>query len=169
MKRKIATTVIAIIMLSCSLLPYTTAWAEKKCGGASTILIECGEDENEIDHVLTSIIDNLSAIIGTVATVGIGVVGVQYLTAGGNEEQTRKAKRRMLEIVIGLFLYVIMYFGLRWLLPSYSNGNEDDGSDAAESSYESGDAGNSGGSSSSGSSSDGGNGGIDRPASELLQ
>ena len=164
MKRKIAIAVIAIVALSCSFLTQPTVWAEKKCGGASTILIECGEDENEIDHVLTSIIDIFSAIVGVVAAIGIGIVGVQYLTAGGNEEQTRKAKRRMLEIVIGLFLYVIMYFGLKWLLPGYSSGSESDGSGAGESSYESSDAGNTGNS----SSGNGSNSGIDRPASELL-
>ena len=48
------------------------------------------------------------------------MVGIQYLTAGGNEEQTRKAKRRMLEIVIGIVAYVILYAGLRWLLPEFN-------------------------------------------------
>ena len=39
-------------------------------------------------------------------------------TAGGSEEKTRKAKRRMFEIVIGLVAYVVLYAFVKWLIPT---------------------------------------------------
>ena len=56
--------------------------------------------------------------VGILGVIGITIVGIQYLTAGGNEEKTRKAKRRMFEIVIGLVVYVVFYAFLKWLMPA---------------------------------------------------
>ena len=61
--------------------------------------------------------------IGILGLIGILIVGTQYLTAGGNEEKTKKAKRRMFEIVIGLVAYVVLYSFLRWLLPNFNGTN----------------------------------------------
>ena len=59
---------------------------------------------DSVYNMLTLIVNIMSVGIGILAVIGITVVGIQYLTAGGNEEQTRKAKRRIFEIVIGLFM-----------------------------------------------------------------
>ena len=61
----------------------------------------------------------MSIGVGILGVLGIVIVGIQYLTAGGNEEQTRKAKRRMFEIVIGLVAYVLVYAFLKFLLPTF--------------------------------------------------
>lgn len=72
-----------------------------------------------IDGVLELVVDIMTIGIGILGVIGITVVGIQYLTAGGSEEKTRKAKRRLFEIVIGLVAYVIIYTFLRWLLPNF--------------------------------------------------
>ena len=71
-------------------------------------------------HVLKLVVDIMSVGIGILGVIGISISGVQYLTAGGNEEQTRKAKRRIFEIVIGLGIYVLIYALLQWLLPGFN-------------------------------------------------
>ena len=81
---------------------------------------ETGENGQGITNILTLVVDILTVGIGILAAIGITIVGIQYLTAGGSEEQTRKAKRRMLEIVIGVAAYVVLYALLRWLLPAYN-------------------------------------------------
>ena len=79
---------------------------------ADTVLIKkC----DSIGCLLTKGIDIFSVIIGIVGVIGIVIFGIQYMTAGGNEEKTRKAKRRLLELVIGLVVYVVMYAVLTWL------------------------------------------------------
>jgi hypothetical protein len=75
---------------------------------------------NSILGILTTVVDIMSIGVGVLAVIGISVSGVQYLTAGGSEEKTRKAKRRILEIVIGLIAYVLIYALLKFLLPGFN-------------------------------------------------
>lgn len=94
-------------------------------GAKAAILTGCaGVEENEgngagIKCIVRLVVDIMSVLIGIVGVIGIVVVGIQYLTAGGNEEQTRKAKRRLFEIVIGLVAYAVAYALLAWLLPGF--------------------------------------------------
>lgn len=85
----------------------------------ANVLTRCAEADDGIQCLLQWSVDILSVGVGVLAFIGISVSGVQYLTAGGSEEKTRKAKRRIFEIVIGLALYAIIYAILKWLLPSF--------------------------------------------------
>ena len=67
--------------------------------------------------IVNTVVDVLSIGVGILAVIGITIAGINYLTAGGNEQKTRKAKHRILQIVIGVVIYVIMYAALQWLLP----------------------------------------------------
>ena len=67
--------------------------------------------------ILNLVIDILSIGIGLLAIIGVTIVGIQYLTAKDSTEQTKKAKNRMLEIVIGLIAYAVLYAGVQFLLP----------------------------------------------------
>lgn len=80
----------------------------------------CGDAKgSSILQILALIVDIMTIGIGILGVLGITIVGIQYLTAGGNEEKTRKAKRRMFEIVIGLVAYVLIFAILNWLLKDY--------------------------------------------------
>ena len=71
-------------------------------------------------NIFKTVIEAMTIGVGLLGTLGIVIVGIQYLTAGGNEEKTRKAKRRMFEIIIGLAMYAAIYALLKWLLPSFN-------------------------------------------------
>ena len=91
----------------------------------TAILKTCGDkadDENGegVMCILQTVVDVMTVGVGILGVLGITIVGIQYLTAGGNEEQTRKAKRRMVEIVIGLVAYVLIYALLKFLLPGFN-------------------------------------------------
>ncbi|MBR3169044.1 hypothetical protein IKF23_01230 [Candidatus Saccharibacteria bacterium] len=92
-------------------------------GAQAAILTGCAGAENGsgegIKCVIRLVVDILSVLVGIVGVIGIVIVGIQYMTAGGNEEQTRKAKRRLFEIVIGLVAYAVVYALLAWLLPGF--------------------------------------------------
>ena len=87
----------------------------------ASILKDCASKDGEesIKCILELVVDIMTIGIGILGVIGISVTGIQYLTAGGSEEKTRKAKRRMFEIVIGLVAYVLIYAILKWLLPSF--------------------------------------------------
>lgn len=95
----------------------------------TVILTGCEQAEKDegngagIKCVVLVVVNILSVLVGIVGVIGIVIVGIQYLTAGGNEEQTRKAKRRLFEIVIGLIAFVLMSALLNWLLPGFNATN----------------------------------------------
>jgi small neutral amino acid transporter SnatA (MarC family) len=55
-------------------------------------------------------------VAGAVFIVMLLVGGVQYLTAMGNEEATTKAKKLLINAVIGIVIVAIAYAAGRWVL-----------------------------------------------------
>ena len=76
-------------------------------------------DGESVKKQIWTVVDIMSIGVGILGTIGITIVGIQYLTAGGSEEKTRKAKRRLFEIIIGLVAYALVYAFLKWLLPGF--------------------------------------------------
>ena len=125
------TTIIAAFMMGVGMLapaiqaaPTYAAGPVSTFGAQAAILTGCAKEGEDgqgggIKCVIRLIIDILSILIGIVGVIGIVWVGIQYMTAGGNEEKTRKAKRRLFEIVIGIAAYAAGYALLSWLLPSF--------------------------------------------------
>lgn len=127
LKSIIISIVVAIFGGSMLVAPAFAACSKDQLaeGCVSTAILgdgcSCDGGQGEsINNILQLVVNILSVGIGVLAVIGIVVVGIQYLTAGGNEEQTRKAKRRLLEIVIGVAAYILIYAILRWLLPGFS-------------------------------------------------
>ena len=84
------------------------------------ILEVCDDNEGSgVISILNMVVNIFTVAIGILAAVGIAITGTQYLTAGPNEEKTRKAKRRLIEIIIGVAAYVLIYSLLVWLLPDF--------------------------------------------------
>ncbi len=75
---------------------------------------------NEIYYVLNIVINVLTAGIGILAVIGIAYFGVQYLTAKDDPAQVKKAKSRLMAIIIGLAAYATIYAGLYFLLPNFT-------------------------------------------------
>ena len=125
--KKILFTILAIFMGS--IMMFTPVFAEKcTCEGGkegvSTSILENGcscddGDGSSIMNILKTIVDIMSVGVGILGVIGISIFGVQYLTAGGNEDKVRKARHRIFEIVLGLAIYAVVYYVLRWLLPGF--------------------------------------------------
>lgn len=96
--------------------------ADNKCVETSIIgggtVCDDGSGDS-IKHILNLVVNIMTIGVGILGVLGITIVGIQYLTAGGSEEKTRKAKRRMFEIIIGLVAYVLIYAALSWLIPDF--------------------------------------------------
>ena len=130
-KQKILPVIMSILMGIGLVAPSFTAtpvYADDNETQAA-ILKGCYNENDDhagggIKCVIRLVIDIVSILIGIVGVIGIVIVGIQYLTAGGNEEQTRKAKRRLFEIVVGIALYALAYALLNWLLPNFSSYNK---------------------------------------------
>lgn len=73
-----------------------------KAGGQ--IVVGGGDLATTGQELITKIFNQVISVSGGVFLVMVLVGGVQYLTGAGNEETTSKAKRLMLDAVIGLLL-----------------------------------------------------------------
>lgn len=126
MLKKILPLILAVVLgLSFITVPVFAEDSNPNC--VKTSIIGGGEvcdsgNGNSVIQILNLIVDIMTVGIGILGVIGITIVGIQYLTAGGSEEKTRKAKRRMFEIVIGLVAYVLIYAALKWLLPNFGGG-----------------------------------------------
>ncbi|MDO4611308.1 MAG: hypothetical protein Q4B34_00360 [Candidatus Saccharibacteria bacterium] len=129
--KKLLLTITALFIGAFIVAAPTPVFAANTCDGVETAILGengCMEDDgcgSSILSILNSVLDIMTVCIGIVAAVGIAIVGVQYMTAGDNEEQVRKSKRRLFEIIIGLAAYVLIYALLKWLgiEPSLAAGN----------------------------------------------
>lgn len=129
MRKKILCALTAMMVVVSGLFIGNPAFAEEcDCPGGKkgikTAILSGGcscEDGggSEIVHILSLVVNILTIGVGVLGVIGITIVGIQYITAGGNEEKTRKAKRRMFEIVLGLAAYVVVYALLSWLIPEF--------------------------------------------------
>lgn len=128
--QKIASLVAAFLMgigLVAPALTATPAYATSPntTFGDAAILKTCwsrGENSQNGDGIICVVelvVDILSIVVGVAGVIGIVIVGIQYLTSTGNEEKTRKAKRRLFEIIIGVAAYAVGYAVLKWLLPTF--------------------------------------------------
>lgn len=117
-------------MLAVSLGGSQTVWADEDDGCVDTAIVssegqtgkycvEKGQEGKGAIEILMMVIDIMTVGVGILGVIGISWAGLTYLTAGGSEEKTRIAKRRMYEIVIGLVAYVLIYAVLKWLLPGF--------------------------------------------------
>lgn len=116
---KISTFIIGSLLMLMPLLSTGPVFADDgdNCVDTTFFGRQCGSAG--IISVLKVIVNVMSAGIVALAIVGIVISGVQYLTAGGNEEQIKKSKRRIFEIVIGIAAYALLYGFLSWLLPDF--------------------------------------------------
>ena len=106
------------LVLLIALFPIfiTSSTSATECGGVTTAILECEETaENSVFNLLQLVIEIMSGTVGILGVVGILVIGIQYLTAGGNEQKTTKAKRRLFEVIIGLIVYAVLFAALYWL------------------------------------------------------
>ena len=67
--------------------------------------------------ILNIILTVLTSGVIIAATIGMLLSAITYMTAKDNPEKIVKAKKRILDIIIGLFIYAAMWSILEWLLP----------------------------------------------------
>jgi hypothetical protein len=88
------------------------------CGGVSTSIINCSStDENALFDVLGIFLNVATYGVGAAAIIGVILAGIQYMSARDNSTQVVKAKNRLLQVVIGLIIWVFFWGVLQFILP----------------------------------------------------
>lgn len=93
------------------------------CGGTPTSIITCDQN-GEGDYknsglwgVLLLVINILTAGVGALAVAGIVYGSILYTSAGGNQEQVKKAITVFTNVVIGVIAFAGMWALLNFLIP----------------------------------------------------
>lgn len=71
----------------------------------------------DINGILKLVLNILVYGLGAAAVLGVIIAGIQYMTARDDVAQVAKAKKRLIEIVIGLVAWALMFTVLNWLIP----------------------------------------------------
>lgn len=131
---KIKQIVVSIGLFAAITLPSTVflssapVAAEQKCGDVDTSIIGgdiCAGVDNSSDNVennaiwkiLTWVINIMVAGVGILAVAGIVYGSILYTTAGGSQEQVKKAMGIFTNTAIGIIAFALMYVLLQWLIP----------------------------------------------------
>lgn len=122
MKKLLAGILALVLSITTFATPVSAMSTSETFAAETVILTGCQDNGNGegIYCILRLVVDILSVAIGALGVLGIVITGVQYVTAGGSEEKVKKAKRRLIEIIIGLVAYVIGYAVFSWLIPNFN-------------------------------------------------
>ena len=118
MNKKLKIIISALIILGISLIITQPALAAK--GIIETSIFGNMRDDGQgcgIFFILNFVIDTVTMGIGLLATASIIVVGIMWMTARDNEAQLAKAKQRMVDIIVGLGVFVLFYACLELVIP----------------------------------------------------
>jgi len=116
MKSKIARNLIAFSILSLVFMPMVGVLALEV--GIEEVESEIELGKRDIRATIASIINVAMGLLGIIAVGIILIGGFQWMTAGGNEENVDKAKKRIIQGVIGLAIILASWAIARFVLES---------------------------------------------------
>lgn len=73
------------------------------------------DPSSTVPETVGTVIALMLSFVGTVFFILIIVSGIQWMTAGGNEEKISKARTRMINATVGLAITVMAYF-ITWFI-----------------------------------------------------
>jgi hypothetical protein len=126
-KQTVKTLVISAMLLlsGFALTAPTNTFAADVCGGVPTAIIHCSQtggsgaavSNTGVWGILLLAINILTAGVGIAAIGGIIYGAILYTSAGGSQEQVKKAIQVITNVVIGVIAYALMFSGLNFLIP----------------------------------------------------
>lgn len=91
-------------------LQFTTTPSSGACNSS-------GQDAtDQINKIVKTVINLLSAVVGIVAVIMIIVGGFRYITSGGNDTSVTAAKNTILYAIIGLVIVALAQVMVRFTL-----------------------------------------------------
>ena len=116
MRNKWARNIIAFSILSLVFMPIAGVMALEV--GLEEVDEEIELGNRDIRATIASIINVAMGLLGIIAVAIILIGGFQWMTAGGNEENVDKAKKRIIQGVIGLAIILASWAIARFVLES---------------------------------------------------
>ena len=109
---KIAAIAVFVVLAAGFVTTVVTRPAMAECETAD----EWCDGNNDIMDVVKFVVGMLAGGVTFIGIVGIVICGVMYLTARDNEAQVAKAKKRLIDVIIGVVIWVLFAFGANGIL-----------------------------------------------------
>lgn len=118
--KKVLVALLLVVGIGAFALPGVVS---ADCGGVDTSIINCDEtgqggiENSGVWGILLLAINILTAGVGIAAVGGIVYGAILYTSAGGSQEQTKKAIGIITNVAIGVVAYALMFAALNFLIP----------------------------------------------------
>jgi hypothetical protein len=122
MTTKIKLTITVILTPLILLFLYTlTAFAAEKpnLNTSKCTAEECLKQggAGEIMKIISVGVNFLAAAVFVLAVILIILAGIQYTTSNGDPQKVAEAKKRIYNVILGIFAFIFLYAFLQWLIP----------------------------------------------------
>lgn len=115
--------IISLVMLLLIFVPIVSAQAQfmSNCNYGDDTLQECienntiaaggffGDPRTNLPEFIGNVLKFLLTLVGSIFLLLIIYAGIQWMTAGGNTDQVKKASQTIRNSVIGLIIIVLSY------------------------------------------------------------
>lgn len=112
---RIAAIAVFVVLAAGFVTTVATRPAMAECETA-VLPKEWCDGDNDIMDVVKFVVGMLAGGVTFIGIVGIVICGVMYLTARDNEAQVAKAKKRLIDTVIGVIIWVFFTLGANGIL-----------------------------------------------------
>lgn len=112
---RIAAIAVFVVLAAGFVTTVATRPAMAECETA-VLPKEWCDGDNDIMDVVKFVVGMLAGGVTFIGIVGIVICGVMYLTARDNEAQVAKAKKRLIDVIIGVVIWVLFAFGANGIL-----------------------------------------------------
>ena len=96
-----------VYAVDCSILPQSI------CDNADST----DENNGGVMMIVKWVLTIMTGLVGIAAVGGVVWAGIMYTSAGGKADQVKKAKQIIIDVVIGLIAYGLMFIALNWIIP----------------------------------------------------
>ncbi|HKL17064.1 MAG TPA: pilin [Patescibacteria group bacterium] len=118
---KLTKTISAVLLLGFFLVPMFASAQLSLNENLGDVQEEVGYEETELVEVIGNVIRIVIGFIGLIALVIFIVGGFMWMTAGGSEDQIKKAKSLMKNAVIGIIIVVLAYAATTFIIDQLTN------------------------------------------------
>jgi len=110
--------ILLIIGLICCIgLLIAPVVGAESCDGVKTNIISCNGSKGGVIEILLLAINILTGGIGVAAIGGIIYGSVLWSSSGGSSDGVKKAKEVIMNVVIGIVAWAVMYSLLNFFIP----------------------------------------------------
>ena len=116
--KKLILPIILISMFSLAFLPSLVLAQADPLSRLETVQSEAGLPDRNLEETIGVIINTIISLLGVILVVLIVYGGFLWMTAGGNDDQVKKAQTIIKNSVIGLIIVLLAYGITRFVLES---------------------------------------------------